>query len=162
MCLTTTSATESTSASGRTPAGTEAPTPREATTTSAARGETTPASWRTSATSSATSHGCTSSTSSSTCTLGLWRSWRGFGFWKELLKWEKLIASDVELVAGFEGGCLDAFSRLDGEVNLIDRSQNLVNLADGCLVLEVDRCVEVGDLSVNRFANNLPFASVQE
>lgn len=56
-------------------------------------------------------------------------------YWEELLKWKQLISTNVELVSGFERGCLDAFSRFDGKVHLIDGPKDLVDFANGCLDL---------------------------
>lgn len=78
---------------------------------------------------------------------------------------------------------MDAFLRLDGEEDLVDGPEDFVNLADGrlcgCLVstfghdylepwadahlvLEVDGCIEVGDLCVHGFADNFSFAGMHE
>lgn len=40
------------------------------------------------------------------------------------------------------------------------RSENLVDLSNGCLVLQVDRGVEVGDLGVDGLADHLTLAGV--
>jgi hypothetical protein len=51
---------------------------------------------------------------------------------------------------------------LDSEVNLVQWSENFVNLANLCLVFNEDRSVEVWDLRVDRFANNFAFTCVHE
>lgn len=50
-----------------------------------------------------------------------------------LFQRQELVTTNVELVACLERGGLDAFLWLDGEVDLVDRSQDLVDLADGSL-----------------------------
>ena len=86
---------------------------------------------------------------------------------------QQLVSSNVELVARLERLGLDAFLGLDREVDLVERTANLVDLANGCLqqcqplrssdcdnyithlVLEVDRRVEVRDLGVDGLAEHL-------
>lgn len=56
-----------------------------------------------------------------------------------------------------------ALVHLDGEVNLIDRAEDLIDLANGRLVLEVDRGVEVGNLGrLGRGAEHLGLDGVEE
>jgi hypothetical protein len=55
------------------------------------------------------------------------------GLGEEPVKRQQLVAANVELVAGLEGLCLDAFLRLDGEVDLVQWAEDLVDFADGCL-----------------------------
>ena len=57
---------------------------------------------------------------------------------------------------------MDALLRLDGEVDLVQGTQDLVDLADLGLVLEVDGGVEVGDFGVDGAADQLAFGGVQE
>jgi len=57
---------------------------------------------------------------------------------------------------------LDTFLRLDGEVDLIDRPEDLVDFANQDGVFRVDGGVEVGNLGIDRFADHLSFAGVQE
>ena len=52
--------------------------------------------------------------------------------------------------------------RLDSEIDLIKRTEDLVDFADGCLVLEVDGCVEVGDFRVDAAADEVAFGGVEE
>lgn len=99
-----------------------------------------------------------------------------------LLKREELVSSNVNLVTGLEGSCDNALLGLDGEVDLVDGSKNLVDLADRSLenvlvanvvvmgvmsvapyfVLEIDRGVEVRNLRIHGFANHLAFASMHD
>lgn len=50
-----------------------------------------------------------------------------------LLKRKKLVSSNVELVAGLERSGDDSLLGLDGEVNLVDRAQNFINLSNRSL-----------------------------
>lgn len=99
-----------------------------------------------------------------------------------LLQGKQLVAADKHLVTGLEGCGDDTLLGLDGEVDLVDRTQDLVDLANGgllcdvslrkCdsigishfaiayLVLQIDRSVEVGDLRVDRLADHLALTSV--
>jgi len=52
--------------------------------------------------------------------------------------------------------------RLDSEEDLVERSEDLVDFADGRLVLEVDRGVEVRDLGVGGCADHLALGRVEE
>lgn len=51
---------------------------------------------------------------------------------------------------------------LDGEVDVVERAQDLVDLADLRLVLEEDGRIEVRDLGVRRLAHHLALARVHE
>lgn len=73
-----------------------------------------------------------------------------------------LHAIDVELVARLETRGLDSLGGLDGEEELVDGSEDLVDLANGSLVLEVHDGVELGDLDVDALANHLALAGVEE
>ena len=86
----------------------------------------------------------------------------GLRLGQELLEGEELVAANVDLVAGLEAGGVDAVAGLDGEVDLVQRAEDLVDLADLRLVLEEDRGVEVGDLGVDGFADHLALGSVHE
>ena len=100
-----------------------------------------------------------------------------------LLKRKKLVSSNVDLVARLKGCRNNALLRLDGEVDLVDGTENFVDLANrglmkrvshlslrqevGCksmpyFVLEVDRGVEVRNLGIHGFANHLALASVHK
>lgn len=61
-----------------------------------------------------------------------------------------------------EASGLDALLRFDGEVDLVQRAEDFVDLANGRLVLEVDGGVEVGDFGVDAAADELAFAGVHE
>lgn len=84
------------------------------------------------------------------------------GLGQELLEGEELVAANVDLVAGLEAGGVDAVAGLDGEVDLVQRAEDLVDLADLRLVLEEDGGVEVGDLGVDGGADHLALGSVHE
>ena len=86
----------------------------------------------------------------------------GLGLGQELLEGEELVAANVDLVASLEAGGVDAITGLDGEVDLVQRAEDLVDLADLRLVLEENRGVEVGDLGVDGFADHLALGSVHE
>lgn len=73
-----------------------------------------------------------------------------------------LHAIDVELVARLETRGLDPLGGLDGEEELVDGAEHLVDLADGGLVLEVHDGVELGDLDVDALADHLTLAGVEE
>lgn len=102
-----------------------------------------------------------------------------------LLQGEQLVTADKHLVTGLERSCNNALLGFDGEVDLVDRAQNLIDLADrsllnisltpgnatgyntttlasAYLVLQVDRGVEVGNLRVDRLADHLALASVHD
>jgi hypothetical protein len=93
--------------------------------------------------------------------MEIFTGWR-LGLGKELLDRKELITTNIDLVAGLEGRRDDPFLGLDGEVYLVDRAENFVDLANGCLVLQVDGGVEVRNLGVDRFANHLAFTSMHE
>lgn len=84
------------------------------------------------------------------------------GLGEEALEGEELIRGDEDLVVNLEGGGNHAVLELDGEVELVHGTQDLVDLADLGLVLEVDGGVEVGDLDVCRLADHLALAGVHE
>ena len=86
----------------------------------------------------------------------------GLRLGQELLEGEELVAANVDLVARLEAGGVDTVAGLDGEVDLVQRAEDLVDLADLRLVLEEDRGVEVGDLGVDGFADHLALGSVHE
>jgi hypothetical protein len=50
-----------------------------------------------------------------------------------LLQREQLVAADEDLVTGLERGRDNALLGLDGEVHLVDGSENFVDLANGSL-----------------------------
>lgn len=99
-----------------------------------------------------------------------------------LLQGKELVATNVDLVTRLEGGRDNSFLGLDGEVDLVDRAQDFIDLADrgllkNCvsasricgeqlsrayLVLEVDGGVEVRNLGVDGFANHLAFARMHD
>jgi hypothetical protein len=54
-----------------------------------------------------------------------------------LLKWKKLVSSNIDLVARLEGCRDNALLRLDGEVDLVDGTENFVDLADRSLMKSV-------------------------
>lgn len=84
--------------------------------------------------------------------------------WEEdvLVQRKQLVTANVELVALLEGLGLDAFGRLNGKVDLCDGSKDLVDLSDGCLVLEVDGRIEIRDLLVCGCAHHLALDIVHE
>jgi hypothetical protein len=86
----------------------------------------------------------------------------GLRLGQELLEGEELVAANVDLVARLEAGGVDAVAGLDGEVDLVQRAEDLVDLADLRLVLKEDRGVEVGDLRVDGGADHLAFGCVHE
>src|SRR5690242_17773772 len=115
------------------------------------------ASWGSTAPSWRTATTATSGSSTATSAgglLNLSRARGGLGLGQEPVEGQGLVAANVELVAGLKGLGLDAFLGLDGEIDLVQGAANLVNLADGCLVLEVDERVEVRDLGVDRLAED--------
>ncbi len=98
-----------------------------------------------------------------------------------LVQRQQLVTSNVELVARLERCRHDAFLGFYREVNLVQRSKDLVHLSDGSLclslalsrsydassecpylVFEVYRRIEVRYLRVNRGAHHLAFASMDE
>lgn len=50
-----------------------------------------------------------------------------------LLQGKQLVTTNEHLVAGLEGGCDNTILGLDGEVDLVDRAEDLVDLANGSL-----------------------------
>ena len=86
----------------------------------------------------------------------------GLGLGQELLEGQELVAANVDLVAGLEAGGVDTVAGLDSEVDLVQRAEDLVDLADLRLVLEEDRGVEVGDFRVDRGADHLALGGVHE
>jgi hypothetical protein len=57
------------------------------------------------------------------------------GQWQHiLLQREQLVTADEDLVTRLERGSDNALLGLDGEVHLVDGTQNLVDLADGSLL----------------------------
>lgn len=57
---------------------------------------------------------------------------------------------------------LNPFLRFDGEVDLVQRTEDLVHFADARFVLEVDWCVEVGDFGVDAAADEVALGRVEE
>lgn len=114
----------------------------------------------------ATPHATTASTTTAATTGGLLDLRHGsggrLGLGQEPLEREQLLGRDVEAVAGLEGGGLDALGRLDREVDLVERAEDLVDLPHRGLVLQVYRCAEVGELGVDALAHHLALARVQE
>ena len=104
----------------------------------------------------------TTGTASTSRLLDLGRTGVGLRLGQELLEGEELVAANVDLVARLEAGGVDAVAGLDGEVDLVQRAEDLVDLADLRLVLEEDRGVEVGNLGVDGFADHLALGSVHE
>lgn len=86
----------------------------------------------------------------------------GLGLGQELLEGEELVAANVNLVASLEAGGVDAVAGLDGEVDLVQRAEDLIDFADLRLVLEEDRGVEVGNFRVDRGADHLALSGVHE
>ena len=78
------------------------------------------------------------------------------------LEGKELVAANVELVAVLEGSSNDTLLGLDGEVDLVDGAEDLVDFADSSLVLKVDGGVEVRNLYVGRSADHFAFGSVHE
>lgn len=54
-----------------------------------------------------------------------------------LLQREELVTADEDLVTRLEGGCDNALLGLDGEVHLVDGTEDLVNLTDLGLLWEL-------------------------
>lgn len=54
-----------------------------------------------------------------------------------LLQREELVTANEDLVASLEGFALNTLGGLDGEVDLVDRSEDLVNLTDLGLLREL-------------------------
>lgn len=119
-------------------------------------------------TESSATTGCTTasrrsaSTASTSRLLDLGGTWWGLGLGQELLEREELVAANVDLVASLKAGGVDAVAGLDGEVDLVQRAEDLVDLADLGLVLEEYRGVEVGDLGVDGLADHLTLGGVHE
>ena len=67
---------------------------------------------------------------------------------QEALQRQQLLGVDVQFVTRLEGRAGDAVGALDAEVDLLDRAEDLVHLADVRLVLQVDWRVEVRHLFV--------------
>jgi len=129
----------------------------------AAAGETTTTATK-AATSTAAPGAATTTTtagaSSAASRLGLLGTTDDLGLGKEALEGEELLAANEDLVAIAEASGDDAGLGLDGEVDLVNGAENLVDLADERLVLEVDGRVEVGDLGVGRLVQHLAFDCV--
>lgn len=143
-----------------------AATPREPAATTAAETTTTTAATKTTAApggSPATTTGAAASTPSTSGLLDLGDgSRRGLGLGQEPLERQELLLGDVEAVAGLEGAGLDALGRLDSEEDLVQGTKDLVDLADGSLVLEVYRGGKVRDLGVDGLAKHLALARVHK
>ena len=150
----TTAATVAESTSGATAA-----TERATTATTVAESTTTP---RCAATSGRATAARTTGTASTSRLLDLGRTGVGLGLGQELLEGEELVAANVDLVASLEAGGVDAITGLDGEVDLVQRAEDLVDLADLRLVLEEDRGVEVRDFRVDGGADHLALGGVHE
>jgi hypothetical protein len=154
----TATATESTTVAKATPGATAT---AERTTTAASVTESTTASGRTTTSRGATSARTTGTTSTSRL-LDLGRTGVGLGLGQELLEGKELVAANVNLVTSLEAGSMDAITRLDGEVDLVQRAENFIDLADLRLVLEENRGIEVGDFGVDGGADHLAFGSVHK
>lgn len=129
----TTAAAEATTSSRRTAATTEATAAATASTATETTATTT------SGSTSAAAKAATGTTTTASCrattagTLDLGGTWGRLRLRQELLQWQELLGSDVELVALFEGSGLDALGGLNGEVNLVNGSEDFVDLANGSL-----------------------------
>jgi len=157
----TTAAEATTAAATTTSAAEPAAAPAEAAATARSTATTTTAK----AAAAATAPHRTTTTTAGTAAgrlLDLGRSRRGLGPGQELLEREELLRANEELVAGLERSGLDALGRFYGKVDLVDGAEHLVDLADGCLVLEKDLRIEVGHLGVDGLADHLALAGVHE
>lgn len=122
---TTTAATSTRKAAAATSRRKPATTPRREPTTPSRSESTTAAPGRTTA---------TSGTATTTGGLGAFRT-DGLGLGQEPVEREQFVAADVELVALLERGGDDTVLRLDGEVDLVHRAEDLVDFADDGLQL---------------------------
>lgn len=166
-----------------TPAETTTAAAGEATTTPA--GETTAAAAREAATAATagTASGTATTTSTTTASLLHLGGAENLGLGEETLEREELLGADENLVAGLKGSSDDAGLGLDGEVDLkeggvlircalvhvsegsthlVERTEDLIDLADGGLVLEEDLSVEMGDLGVGGLVEHLALDGVLE
>lgn len=112
-----------------------------------------------SATPTTTGRATASSTTSCLLHTG---SLRGLGLGKEALEGQELVATNKDLVVGLERSGDDALRDFDGKMKLVDGAEDLVDLADLCLVLQVDGGVEVGNHLVHRLADHIAFSGVNE
>lgn len=159
----TAAATAAASSTAKAAAAETAATPAEAATTAGRTAATSPA--ETAAATTTADRATSASAETATATAGLLdlgcSRW-GLGPGQELLEREELLRADEELVAWLEAGRLDALAGFYGEVYLVDGAEDLVDLADGCLVLEEDLRVEVRHLGVDALAHHLALAGVHE
>lgn len=80
----------------------------------------------------------------------------------EVFGGHQLFGVDEDLVANLEAVRLDALCRLDSEVDVVDRTEDFVQLADFVLVLKEDRSIEHGDLGVGRLVDHILLCGVDE
>ena len=130
---TTAPATTEAAASATTTATTAEAAATTAATTSTAETTTTASTAATAATETSSATATTASSTAPAGLLDLGGSRGRLGLREELLERKELLAGDVELVANLEGSSLDALGRLDGEVDLVDGTENFVDLANGSL-----------------------------
>lgn len=153
----TTVATKTTSA-----AATAIETASSTTTGTEAASGTTTAAETTSGTTTAAKTTTASARSTGTASLSLWLRRKVLWLGQESLQWKQLVRTNVELVAVLERRGLNALGWLDGEENFVQWTQDLVNLAHLCLVLQEDWCVEVWDLDVDGTTHNVTFTRMHE
>ncbi|KAJ3009953.1 hypothetical protein NUW54_g2626 [Trametes sanguinea] len=88
---------------------------------------------------------------------------RSLGLRQKSFEGEELVPADIHLVALLEAARDHALAHLDGKVDFVDGSEDLVHAADDGLVLEVNGGVEVGDLVGHHgLAEHLVFYRVEE
>lgn len=162
VTATTTSTTTTTTTTAETTAtATGSATTGSATATGSTETTTGTASASTASSSASTTASATSSVHSlHTTTLGNLAN--GLGLGQETLQGQQFVGSDEDLVVGLERGGDHAILQLNGEVEFVHGSQDLVHLADLALVLEVNWGIEVRDLDVGGFADHLTLASVHK
>lgn len=104
----------------------------------------------------------TESTSSTAGRLFLWfyANWGSLG--QESFQGQQLVWPNVELVPFLKGVGLDTVGGLDGEKDLVQGTQDLVDLTNLALVLQVDWGVEVRNPDVYGATDNVAFTSLHE
>jgi hypothetical protein len=147
-----------------TPAGTEPPTSKatsRATTTSRGTASTRGAAAATKPTT--TTGGASSGTSptrtTSSCTSATSRLLSLVGKPGER---QELVGADVHFIVHLEGFGIHTVIRLDGEVNLVDRTENLLNLANLGLILQIDTGIEIRNHDVGKTADHFILSTVHE
>ena len=83
--------------------------------------------------------------------------------WKESFYGQYFVPRNIDGIALLEAVCYHTFSHLDGEIDFVYRSQNLVHFAYNRFVLKIDWSVEIRNF-IGHYgrAEHLVFDSVYE